>query len=348
MEVENDSKIVREQKRAKQAEREKNNNDWVPPETVKDSSGDDDLQQIKQADLEPNNPKGIVVTSIHFQEFSGLSIPPPEHPTQHAYGTTYLEERLGMCTFRVSPGAFFQVNTMGAEVLYSKIVEVVRGIRKEGRKLVMFDVCCGTGTIGLTCMKENVVDRVIGIDISEPAIGNAIVNAKLNGFGVEGTDKDATTKWIASKAEEAMKDEIFKLRGEQMSTGNSFDIIAVCDPARDGLHVDVIRALRRCAPLAKIVYVSCNPTKSLVRDCTLLCGPQTNNLRGEGFWMEGAWPCDMFPQTDHCEMIMLLGRKGGFEKESRNGSNNNNNANAKQSNASNKAEKRKRSRSVDG
>ncbi len=34
----------------------------------------------------------------------------------------------------------------------------------------MFDGCCGTGTMGLTCLKYEVVGRLVGVNISEPAI----------------------------------------------------------------------------------------------------------------------------------------------------------------------------------
>jgi hypothetical protein len=37
------------------------------------------------------------VTSIFFQEYDGLSTPPPEHPVQHAYGKMNLMEKLGDC-----------------------------------------------------------------------------------------------------------------------------------------------------------------------------------------------------------------------------------------------------------
>ena len=54
--------------------------------------------------------------------------------------------------------------------------------------MLLIDVCCGTGTIGLSCMKEEgVVGGVVGVDISEPAIEDAGNNARLNGFESDGT-----------------------------------------------------------------------------------------------------------------------------------------------------------------
>lgn len=42
----------------------------------------------------------------------------------------------------------------------------------------LLDVCCGTGTIGITMAKS--VKRVIGIEMVQSAVDDAIKNAKLN------------------------------------------------------------------------------------------------------------------------------------------------------------------------
>jgi len=60
------------------------------------------------------------------------------------------------------------------------------------------------------------------------------------------------------------------------------NVIAVVDPAREGLHPDVIRAIRNSS-VQRLVYVSCNPTASLVRDCGMLCSPPTSKYRGLPF-----------------------------------------------------------------
>ena len=48
------------------------------------------------------------------------------------------------------------------------------------KKVVLLDVCCGTGTIGLCLAKS--VSKVIEIDICKEAIEDAKMNAKLNGW----------------------------------------------------------------------------------------------------------------------------------------------------------------------
>lgn len=238
------------------------------------------------------------VSSIFFQEFDGLSNPLPQHPVQHLYGNKYLEERLLQCTFQISPGAFFQVTTEGAEVLYKVVVDKLKEVTTDPNETLLFDVCCGTGTIGLCCMKEGAVGKVVGIDISEPAIKDAIINAEKNGYkGTEGS-----TKFVASRAEKAMYSEI-KAAGKDIKY-----MVAIVDPAREGLHQDVCKALRNEKRINRIIYVSCNPTGSLIKDAASLCTPETKKFTGIPFKITSAQPVDMFPLTDHCEMVMVFDR----------------------------------------
>ena len=209
-------------------------------------------------------------------------------------------------------------------------------IEKTRKKVVLFDVCCGTGTIGLACLKEGVVDQVIGIDISEPAIEDARRNAKVNSFSdetvpkatgsactesIESTDGSAfepPTRFVASRAEFVMSKEIDRATKRRRSPGLSRNLdagppvehiyVAVVDPAREGLHADVVRALRQTTQIHRVVYVSCNPTGSLVKDAGLLCAPPTKRYPGRAFRPTSAAPVDTFPLTSHCEMVMTFDR----------------------------------------
>lgn len=91
---------------------------------------------------------------------------------------------------------------------------------------------------------------------------DARVNAEKNGF-----DSSNCASFISSRAEHVMIQEV--QRSSRKPT------IAVVDPAREGLHPDVIRAIRNSS-IQRLVYVSCNPTGSLVKDCAILCSPQTS------------------------------------------------------------------------
>jgi tRNA/tmRNA/rRNA uracil-C5-methylase (TrmA/RlmC/RlmD family) len=89
------------------------------------------------------------------------------------------------------------------------------------------------------------------------------------------------------------------------------NVVAIVDPPRGGLHPSVIRALRTCKPLKRVVYVSCNPTGSQIEDVAKLCAPQEENsafARGPPLRPVLAVPVDLFPDTPHCEMVVLFER----------------------------------------
>ncbi len=220
--------------------------------------------------------------------------------------------------FSLSHSAFFQVNTAAAELLYALAGEWAS---PNGNSLLL-DVCCGTGTIGLTL--ANSVGKVVGLDIVEDAIRDAEKNSKLN---------DRTNcEWIAGKAEDTL-DVVLKKYGEDVKTvaGNTNeeegskdeheeerrqqqqkreflydDVVAIVDPPRCGLHKKVLNALRMETRLRKIVYVSCNP-ESMAQNCVELCALRTKNM-GPPFRPRKAAAVDLFPHTAHCEAVLVLER----------------------------------------
>lgn len=108
----------------------------------------------------------------------------PEQCTIH-------EEMCGL-KFTLSANAFFQVNTCAAEALYHLAGEWAS---PSGRSLLL-DVCCGTGTIGLTLASR--VKKVVGVDIVEAAILDAAANASLNGV--------TNCEWVAGDARVVLPD----------------------------------------------------------------------------------------------------------------------------------------------
>jgi tRNA (uracil-5-)-methyltransferase len=260
-----------------------------------------------------NDKKDLYVTSIYFQEFDGVSMPGPDHPVQHVYG-----KKLGNCTFQISPGAFFQTNTEGAEVLYNMIVDRIREVTTDPQRTLLLDVCCGTGTIGLTCLKEGVVGKLIGIDIAEPAIADAKINAEKNGYrnNADESNNEGVTRFVASAAEKIMP-EIMKEITTSIREGTTTTplVVAVVDPARNGLHAIVVRTLRANERIQRLIYVSCNPVGTLTRDAAMLCGPPTKKYPGRPFKPNRSQPMDMFPMTKHCEMVMTFDRMSKEEYE---------------------------------
>ena len=246
------------------------------------------------------------------------NLPTVQSSLQHVYGKKSLDEKLGRCIFQISPGAFFQTNTEGAETLYSIVVDRIKEVTSDPQKTLLLDVCCGTGTIGITCLKQGVVGRLVGVDIAEPAIADAKMNAKRNGWIIDDNPEENNssttsrskpiTRFIASRAETVLPDEVKNIP-------RSIPVVAVVDPAREGLHGIVVKTLRVNEKIQRLVYVSCNPTGTLVRDAAMLCAPPTKRYPGRPFKITSAQPVDMFPLTNHCEMILTLDRMSKEEYE---------------------------------
>ncbi|KAK3263439.1 hypothetical protein CYMTET_27754, partial [Cymbomonas tetramitiformis] len=189
------------------------------------------------------------------------------------------------------------VNTAAAEVLY----HLVGDWAQCDAKTLLFDVCCGTGTIGLTLARR--VARVVGIDIVEEAITDAKANAHMNGI--------ENAEFVAGKAEETLpgllEDFCKKLpsSAEDAGAAEYNNVVAIVDPPRAGLHKKVLNALRRNEHLNRLVYVSCNPA-TLVENALKLCTPID---KIPAFRPVKAVAVDLFPHTAHCEAVMLFERQ---------------------------------------
>jgi 23S rRNA (uracil1939-C5)-methyltransferase len=188
-------------------------------------------------------------------------------------GTPQLQERLGDLDLEISPEAFFQTNTEMAELLYGAAIDMA-GLRGHER---VFDLYCGIGTIGLSLAAR--AREVIGVEIIEPAVADALENARLNDVG--------NAQFFAGDIRLAMRDLVERVGRPD---------VAVIDPPRAGLSQKVVRRIVEAAP-KRIVYVSCNPT-------TL--APNAAQLVEAGYELKRVRPVDLFPQTPHIECVALL------------------------------------------
>jgi 23S rRNA (uracil1939-C5)-methyltransferase len=191
-------------------------------------------------------------------------------------GSAQLREQLGGLEFRISPEAFFQTNTEMAEQLYAVAAEFAQ-LRGHAR---VFDLYCGIGTIGLSLAAR--AREVVGVEIVEPAVADAIENARINDI--------VNARFYAGDIRLAMR--------ELVETAGRPDV-AVVDPPRAGLSQKVVRRIVEAQP-SRIVYVSCNPT-------TL--APNAAQMVEAGYRLVRVRPVDMFPQTPHIESVALLERR---------------------------------------
>ena len=197
------------------------------------------------------------------------------------YGPGYIEDYIGDVKFRISPLSFFQVNPVQTEKLYSKAMEYAKLTGSE----TVWDLYCGIGSISLFLAKN--ARKVIGVEIVEPAVEDAKVNARIN--NIENVD------FISGAAEDVVPEYFQKHKGEPECNP---DVIVV-DPPRKGCDEKLLNTMVLMAP-KRIVYVSCD-SATLARDIKW--------LSDKGYKLVEAAPCDMFGQSVHVETVVKLHRK---------------------------------------
>ena len=191
------------------------------------------------------------------------------------YGKGFILDTLCGKTYALSPRSFYQINHDQTEVLYGLAVEAARLTGKE----VVLDAYCGIGTIGLTASGR--AKQVVGVELNRDAVRDAIGNARHNDVKNARFFAADATQWITEAA----------------AAGQRADVIFM-DPPREGSTPQFIESVARMAP-KRVVYVSCNP-ETMARDLAL--------LTAKGYRAEGFTPVDLFPQTAHCETVVLLSK----------------------------------------
>ena len=197
-------------------------------------------------------------------------------------GRDYIEDVLCGLTFRISAGAFYQVNHNACELLYS----IARDRAELTGKETVLDLYCGIGTIGLSMAKD--AQKVIGIEIVEEAVIRAAENAARNNI--------TNAYFYCGDASNAEK----LLERAEAAHGNVSGATVIMDPPRKGSTPELITYLAK-RNFARIVYVSCNPD-TLARDCVL--------FRELGYEIGEVTPVDLFPRTGHVESVVCLTRSG--------------------------------------
>ena len=193
------------------------------------------------------------------------------------YGKPFIQEKIGDLTFEISANSFFQTNTIQGEVLYKEVEEALELRGDE----IIYDLYCGTGTIGLYLSKS--AKQVFGFEVIRSALDDAEKNA----------DRNQITNTQFFKAN---LDTFFKT-GQLPNRIPKPDAIVV-DPPRAGMHQDMANYLPKLKA-KKIVYVSCNPTTQ-ARDARI--------LNDHGYKIKRSTMVDMFPHTPHIETVMLFSK----------------------------------------
>ena len=181
-------------------------------------------------------------------------------------------------SYRVSAGAFFQVNRH----LAGELVDLVAGLGRGqganrtagGATGTALDLYSGVGLFSSVLNRE--FERVIAVESSPTSHADLLYNSAAN------------VKAVRATTEQYLENAAGKLRPD----------FVVVDPPRSGLGERVIKGLLKLkAP--RITYVSCDPA-TLSRD---LAG-----LLSAGYRVGEAHLVDLFPQTYHVESVFHLVR----------------------------------------
>lgn len=200
--------------------------------------------------------RGLVVTE-EGKTWDGL----------YRLGQSKAVHRVGDIRYQTRVGSFFQTNHYLLETLVEEVTSPLPG---EGGSVV--DLYCGVGLFTLPMTAR--ATRVVGVESSPPAIGDARANARKSGIDrVEFVESDAADYAVA-------------VGFEGIHT-------VIVDPPRGGLHPSVVEALVQHPP-RELRYVSCDPA-GLGRDA--------GRLASGGLVLERLVLLDFFPNTHHFEVV---------------------------------------------
>ena len=192
------------------------------------------------------------------------------------YGKGYIVDTLCGCSFRISSRSFYQVNPAQTEKLYTKALELAGLTGKE----TVVDAYCGIGTIGIIASKK--AGNVIGVELNQDAVRDAINNAKMNQISNIRFFCNDAGRFLVNMAE----------------AGEKADVV-IMDPPRSGSTEEFMDSIAKMGA-KKVVYVSCNP-ETLARDLAY--------MKKLGYKAKEAVGFDMFPATEHVETVVLLSHK---------------------------------------
>lgn len=188
-------------------------------------------------------------------------------------GPGYFSYGAGGRDFRVSHGAFFQVNRFLLEELAAAVVRDSAGQPLAGERAA--DVFSGVGLFALALAERF---RTVSAVEGDPA---AAADLRHNAAGRGGVEVQATDA------------------GRFLARGTGPLDLLVVDPPRAGLGAKVAAAAAAAAP-RRLHYLSCDPA-TLARDLRAVAAA--------GFAIESIELFDLFPQTFHLETLVRLRRR---------------------------------------
>jgi 23S rRNA (uracil1939-C5)-methyltransferase len=169
------------------------------------------------------------------------------------------------------PGAFLQATQAGEDTLARLVCDAA------GKAKKIADLFCGVGTFTLRLAERA---KILAADSDAAAVAALVRAAKAPGLKpVETITRDLFRRPLVA----------VELKG--------CDLV-VLDPPRQGAQAQA-RELAR-SKVAKIIYVSCNPT-SFAHDAKI--------LQAGGYWLKLVTPVDQFRYSAHVELVGVFERR---------------------------------------
>ena len=218
------------------------------------------------------------------------------------YGNGVFNERSGAYKFRVSHGAFMQINTIAAEKLFGVALDFAAPLPGD----LALDLYCGVGTVASYIAGK--AKTVVGVEISGEAVKNARENAALNGlnnlmFIEADANKIKASAYGAAKLSASaygaakITAPIYGAAVNAAKELRNPDIITL-DPPRSGCGGALIDSIAKLGA-KRVVYISCNPA-TLARDAALLVS------KDAGYRVSAIQPVDLFPRASSVETVVLF------------------------------------------
>ncbi|MDU0349653.1 methyltransferase domain-containing protein [Actinomyces sp. MRS3W] len=242
------------------------------------------IQPVHQAIIE--GPEEIVLTR-EDRLLMRLHLPELAASTKDAPAAGELRAETRELPLYLPTRSFFQTNTAIAERLYATARRwadealAVPGAASTAPQtpLQVWDLFCGVGGFALALAGPG--RRVLGVEVSAPAIAGARAAARLMRLD------DRQVRFESGDASVL-----------DPGSGPAPDLLVV-NPPRRGIGAELAERIERSG-VQHVLYSSCNPT-SLATDLARM--PSLEPYRARLF--------DMFPHTDHAEVLVALRRSPG-------------------------------------
>lgn len=196
----------------------------------------------------------------------------------HVSGPETFPYLLNDQTYQLSPAAFFQAN----HSLGPGLIAGATSFQQEGD--VLLDLYSGFGAYSFDLAGR--FKKIFIVDGNSAAIKTANDHAKKIGVSHLEAHADMCENFLEAKLPTEMAPRVTHV---------------ITNPSRSGMSPRVIRLLEpsKLPNLKELHYVSCNP-ETLCRDIKLLLT--------HGLVLTSIQPFDMFPQTDHVEVVAKFSR----------------------------------------